>query len=166
MASSITLVLMLSQAAALVPEAPSPRAAASRRAILFGVAAAFNAPKLAHAKMGASELQQILDRADAGKLETQKVVGRALRDQFVPVEELKTCNELDAILQIDQEALTELVPANKELAKLARAADEANTPGADSLKASYAQTSKAEKRLQNQIAQLEGAVYSRCTTPI
>lgn len=91
--------------------APSSQiASTTRRAVLLGAAALAAVPHGAGANTPA-DLEGILDRAETGALQAPPVLSRARSDTMVDPTLATDCKQLTSLLDADQEALYELLPA-------------------------------------------------------
>ena len=63
------------------------------------------------------QLNDIVERAKVGNLNTEKVIARALSDNLIDPKDVQNCAALENIRFIDMQTITELGPAQKGCAK-------------------------------------------------
>jgi len=147
-------------------------AVVNRRTAVLAAAGSLGAPWLtppnAYA-VGKEETAAIIKRASEGKLSTEAVIGRALRNDMLDPKQLIDCATLDNVAKIDNQAGQELQLANSKLSKLAKAAAKNTEDGdadekeiVDTLNAALKISSQAEQRISSRVSMIMGRYNSEC----
>lgn len=137
-----------------------------RRAVLFGVASHAASISTAATAYGDNDLEQILERAEEGKLIAPPVLARAYNGNMINPKDVNDCTQLKNLLDADSEALYELLPAARSYVKFKQMTeDEMDRSSRAALQDMLSDVGIAEKRIKDQVNSLAKEISKRNCAP-
>ena len=134
-----------------------------RRDLLLGAACSLASASV----QPAAAADNVVDRAKAGQLTTDRVIYRAMNDILVNPRQINECDALESIYKIDLKAADEMKVSNENMMKLNAAAMEADRrslggKSSDVLKESYEIGRLVEQRIRERASLINFKIAREC----